>query len=80
MPPDSGGKRKKKKRFPFNNLASLNLDIAKKIAKNVKKRQKTNYGSHSLRYCRAGQKSKKSYLGHGLGMIKLTEISLVVVW
>jgi hypothetical protein len=34
MPPDSGGKVKKRKKvFPFNNLPSLNLDIRKKIAK-----------------------------------------------
>jgi hypothetical protein len=30
-PPDSGGKVKKRKKvFPFNNLAWLNLDFAKK--------------------------------------------------
>ncbi len=41
-PPDSGGKGKKRKKvFPFNNLASLNLDFAKKkIAKKGKKRRK----------------------------------------
>jgi hypothetical protein len=35
-----------------------------------------------LRYCRAGQKSKKSYLGHGLGMITDQDIlghSLVIL-
>jgi hypothetical protein len=48
--PDSGGKViKRKKVFPFNNLASLNPDFAKKKnAKKGKKRQKTNYGSHPV--------------------------------
>jgi hypothetical protein len=50
MLPDSGGKGKKRKKvFPFNNLALLNLDFAKKkLAKKGKKRQKTNYGSHPV--------------------------------
>jgi hypothetical protein len=34
--------KKRKNDFPFKNLASLNLDFAKKIAKKGKKRQKTN--------------------------------------
>jgi hypothetical protein len=38
MPPDFGGRVKKgKKGFPFNNLASLNLDFGKKLLKKVKK-------------------------------------------
>jgi hypothetical protein len=38
MPPDSGGKRKNREKvFPFNNLALLNLDLAKKMLKKVKK-------------------------------------------
>jgi hypothetical protein len=50
-PPDSGGKVKKRKKvFPFNNLAPLYMDFAKKkIAKKGNKRQKTNYGSHPLK-------------------------------
>jgi hypothetical protein len=40
MPPDSGGKVKKRKNvFPFNNLALLNLDFEKK--KNSKKGKKS---------------------------------------
>jgi hypothetical protein len=51
MPPDSGRKVKKRKKvFPFNNLASLNWDFAKrKIAKKGKKSQKTNAGNHPVR-------------------------------
>jgi hypothetical protein len=51
-PPDSGGKVKKRKQvFPFNNLASLNLDFAeKKIAKKGKKRHKRNYGNHPVEF------------------------------
>jgi hypothetical protein len=38
MPPDSGIKVKKRKKvFPFNNLALLNLDFRKKLLKKVKK-------------------------------------------
>jgi hypothetical protein len=50
MPPDSGGKGKKRKKgFPFNNLALLNLDFTeKKSLKKVRKRKKTNYGSQLI--------------------------------
>jgi hypothetical protein len=38
---DSGGKVKNRKKvFPFNNLASLNLDFRKKTAKKGKKKSK----------------------------------------
>jgi hypothetical protein len=41
-PPDSGGKvETRKKVFPFNNLASLNLDFGeKKMLKKVKKSER----------------------------------------
>ncbi len=39
--PDSGEKVKKNKKvFPFNNLATLNLDFLKKMLNNVKKVEK----------------------------------------
>ena len=45
MPPDSGGKVKKRENiFPFDNLALLNLDFAeKKIAKKGKKKPKKEF-------------------------------------
>jgi hypothetical protein len=49
MPPDSGGKVKKKKKvFLFNNLALLNLDFKKNIAKQGKKSRKTNYSNNPM--------------------------------
>ncbi len=53
MPPDSSGKVKKRKKvFPFNNLASLNLDFTeKKLLKKVKKGKKQIMATtHSLKF------------------------------
>jgi hypothetical protein len=41
-------KKKKEKSFPFNKLASLNLNFRKKIAKKGKKSRKANYGNHPI--------------------------------